>query len=70
MNKLMMMTGLLLAAAANAADPVILLEQKVSQFREAAAAANYALPAAEVDLGDASGVAKLSDATVIIAIGL
>jgi len=69
MNKLIVVTSLVIAAAAHAAGPVILFEQKVSQFREAAASASSALPATEVDLGDSSGVSKLAEATVIVAIG-
>ena len=64
-----MVAALAVCTLAQAGGPVILLEPKVSQFREAATAAQAQLPALEVDVGDAEGVAKLGEATVIVAIG-
>lgn len=69
MNKRMLVAGLVVCAAAHAAGPVILFEPKVGQFREAATAAQALLPSLEVDVADAAALGKLSEATVVIAIG-
>ena len=69
MNRPVMTVGLIICAAAQGAGPVILFETKVSQFREAATAAQALVPSAEIDIADEAGVAKLSGASVVLAIG-
>lgn len=59
-----------MAAQAWAGGPVVLLEQKVAQFRDAAAGVKSQLGGAtEVDVGDGAGTDKLGEATVIVAVG-
>lgn len=69
MNRLTITAALVCCAVAGAGGPVVLLETKVSQFRDAATAAHSQAPGVEVDVGDADAAAKLADAPVIIAIG-
>ena len=60
----------LIALPARAGVPVILVEGKVPQYREAAAAARKQLDSAtEVDPGDAGAAAKLADASLVVAVG-
>ncbi len=59
----------MICAAAQAGSPIVLLERKVPQFREAAAGAMTLVTGAEVDVGDADAPARLSQASVVIAIG-
>ncbi len=60
----------LFAAHAWAGGPVVLLEQKVAQFRDAAAGVKGQLSGAtEQDVGDAAAADKLGEATVIVAVG-
>lgn len=62
--------AVLAAVEASAAQPVILVEGKVAQYRIAAFAAQRFLPGAlEVDPGAANAGAKLATASVILAVG-
>ena len=65
----LLLVALVLARPA-AAAPVILLEGKFAQYREAAAAAHRHIPdALEVDLQDADASEKLEKASLVVAVG-
>lgn len=69
LSPLLLLLALLLARPAIAA-PVILLEGRFPQYREAAAAARRQLPdAQEVDLQDADASEKLEKASLVVAVG-
>jgi putative tryptophan/tyrosine transport system substrate-binding protein len=67
----LMLVLLLPAGGAMAQSPVVLLESKVAQYREAANATKSVLPGArEVDLNDPDAASKLANAPVIVAVGM
>lgn len=68
--RLLVLFSALFAAQAWAGGPVVLLEQKVAQFRDAAAGVKGQLSGAtEQDVGDTAAADRLGDATVIVAVG-
>lgn len=70
LSPLLLLLALLLARPAVAAAPVILLEGRFPQYREAAAAAHRQLPdAQEVELQDPDVSEKLEKASLVVAVG-
>jgi putative tryptophan/tyrosine transport system substrate-binding protein len=68
--KMLTAISLFLSAVAYAGPPVVLVEAKVAQYREAAEAAKRHLSGSiEVDPSDPAAAAKLNEAPVVVAVG-